>query len=172
MPDRSDYLWALPYRNQITELRQKIRDIQAAAEPEIVPDHAFATPDGTTHLSDLFGSKDALFVIHNMGVSCPYCTLWADGFNGIYAHVADRAAFVVCSPDTQSRFAAGRGWRFPMVRRRPNITASGRNPPPIVMARLVRATYTSTVPRRVARTSRAMTIGGGCLSTRLFLGVA
>jgi hypothetical protein len=30
---------------------------------------------------------------------------------------------------------------------------------PIVMARLVRATYFSTLPREVARTSRAMTIG-------------
>src|SRR5262249_43697611 len=37
---------------------------------------------------------------------------------GIYAHLADRASFVVTSPDTpdvQASFAAGRGWRFPMV---------------------------------------------------------
>ena len=59
-----------------------------------------------------------LFVIHNMGRSCPNCTLWADGFNGIYPHIADRAAFVVASPDppdVQQSFAASRGWRFPMV---------------------------------------------------------
>ena len=106
------------YRNQMAELRRKMRDIQAAVEPEIVPDHALATPGGLTHLSDLFGTKDALFVIHNMGVSCAYCTLWADGFNGVYDHMANRAAFVVCSPDppdVQRAFAAGRGWRFPMV---------------------------------------------------------
>ena len=38
-----------------------------------------------------------------------------------YPHIADRAAFVVASPDppdVQQRFAAGRGWRFPMVSHR------------------------------------------------------
>jgi len=96
------------YRGQIADIRRRMRELQAAAEPEIVSDYTFTTLGGTTNL----------IVIHNMGASCAYCTLWADGFNGIYEHVADRAAFVVCSPDapdTQSRFAAGRGWRFPMV---------------------------------------------------------
>jgi predicted dithiol-disulfide oxidoreductase (DUF899 family) len=57
-------------------------------------------------------------VIHNMGSSCAYCTLWADGFNGIYDHIASRAAFVISSPDrpeVQQKFAASRNWRFPMV---------------------------------------------------------
>jgi predicted dithiol-disulfide oxidoreductase (DUF899 family) len=106
------------YRNQIAELRREMRQIQAAVEPEPVADYTFATADGTTRLADLFGARDDLIVIHNMGASCAYCTLWADGFNGVYPHLANRAAFVVCSPDapeTQRRFAAGRGWRFPMV---------------------------------------------------------
>jgi predicted dithiol-disulfide oxidoreductase (DUF899 family) len=53
-----------------------------------------------------------------MGAACRYCTLWADGFNGILPHLEDRAAFVVCSPDTpeqQKRFAESRGWRFRML---------------------------------------------------------
>jgi predicted dithiol-disulfide oxidoreductase (DUF899 family) len=53
-----------------------------------------------------------------MGVSCSYCTLWADGYNGIHPHVAARAGFAVSSPDqptVQKRFADSRGWRFPMV---------------------------------------------------------
>ena len=25
--------------------------------------------------------------IHNMGKGCPYCTLWADGFNGVAKHL-------------------------------------------------------------------------------------
>jgi predicted dithiol-disulfide oxidoreductase (DUF899 family) len=94
-----------------------MRALQAAVEPEPVEDYAFATPDGTAPLSKLFGRKDDLIVIHNMGSSCPYCTLWADGFNGLYPHLADRAAFAVVSPDTvaaQRRFASGRGWRFPL----------------------------------------------------------
>ena len=106
------------YREQIAELRRKMREVQAAVEPEQVADYVFATPSGSRSLSDLFGDKRDLFVIHNMGTSCAYCTLWADGFNGLYPHIADRAAFVVASPDlpnVQQRFAAGRGWRFPMV---------------------------------------------------------
>jgi predicted dithiol-disulfide oxidoreductase (DUF899 family) len=106
------------YRSQIAELRHKMREIRASAEPEAVADYGFATPDGTAHLSDLFGAKRDLIVIHNMGTSCASCTLWADGFNGLFPHIADRAAFVVTSPDppdVQQRFATGRGWRFPMV---------------------------------------------------------
>lgn len=106
------------WRDQIAELRSKMREAQAAVEPEPVRDYQFATPDGTKHLSQLFGGKRDLFVIHNMGRLCPSCTLWADGFNGIYPHIADRAAFVVSSPDppeVQRAFAASRGWRFPMV---------------------------------------------------------
>jgi predicted dithiol-disulfide oxidoreductase (DUF899 family) len=44
--------------------------------------------------------------------------MWADGFNGVYPHLADRAAFVLVSPDTvaaQKKFAKGRGWHFPIV---------------------------------------------------------
>jgi predicted dithiol-disulfide oxidoreductase (DUF899 family) len=106
------------YRAQIAELRQKMREAQASVEPETVHDYEFATLEGPVRLSQLFGSKRDLFVIHNMGRSCPNCTLWADGFNGIYPHIADKAAFVVVSPDppdVQQSFAAGRFWRFPMV---------------------------------------------------------
>jgi len=105
-------------RGQIAELRTSLRAVQQATEPEPVTDYTFATADGPRPLSALFGDKRELLVIHNMGSTCPYCTLWADGFNGIYPHLAQRAAFVVTSPDppdVQQRFAAGRGWRFPMA---------------------------------------------------------
>jgi predicted dithiol-disulfide oxidoreductase (DUF899 family) len=106
------------YRRQIADLRKKMRATQASVEPEEVADYTFATPQGAVWLSGLFGGKGDLVVIHNMGSSCAYCTLWADGFNGIYDHLASRAAFVVSSPDrpdAQKKFAAGRGWRFPMA---------------------------------------------------------
>jgi len=106
------------YREQIVAIRAKIRAAQAAVEPESVQDYEFGTPHGTRRLSDLFGEKGELIVIHNMGTSCRYCTMWADGFNGVYQHLADRAAFVVTSPDPpalQQRFAADRNWRFPMA---------------------------------------------------------
>jgi len=106
------------YRGQIAELRKKIRAEQAEIEPEEVSDYVFATPSGSVRLSALFGAKPDLFVIHNMGRSCPYCTLWADGFNGVYHHLSDRAGFAVSSPDApevQKEFGASRNWRFPMV---------------------------------------------------------
>jgi predicted dithiol-disulfide oxidoreductase (DUF899 family) len=106
------------YRRQIADLREKMRAAQAASEPEEVRDYELQGAGGAVKLSQLFGDKDTLFVVHNMGASCPYCTLWADGFNGVFHHLRDRAAFVVTSPDApekQRTFASGRGWRFPMV---------------------------------------------------------
>jgi predicted dithiol-disulfide oxidoreductase (DUF899 family) len=106
------------YRKEITALRKKMREVQSAVEPEPVQDYEFATVGGPVRLSALFGGKDTLILIHNMGRSCPSCTMWADGFNGVYDHLASRAAFVVSSPDapeTQRQFAQSRNWKFPMV---------------------------------------------------------
>jgi predicted dithiol-disulfide oxidoreductase (DUF899 family) len=106
------------YRRRIGAIRARMRAVQRGIEPEPVEDYAFATAGGPRRLSELFGRHRDLFVIHNMGSSCPYCTLWADGFNGLFPHLRSRAAFVVTSPDSpgvQQRFARGRGWRFPMV---------------------------------------------------------
>ena len=106
------------HRKRISSLRKEMRKIQMAIEPQEVDDYAFATVEGKARLSELFGKNDDLFIVHNMGASCPYCTLWADGYNGIYDHLASRAAFVVSSPDApaaQQKFAERRGWRFPMV---------------------------------------------------------
>jgi len=69
-------------------------------------------------LSTLFGKKDDLILVHNMGRSCPYCTMWVDGFNGVLDHLEDRAAFALVSPDPppiQKKFGESRGWRFKTV---------------------------------------------------------
>ena len=69
-------------------------------------------------LSELFGASDDLIVIHNMGTSCSYCTLWGDGLNGWLPHFENRAAFAMVSPDSpevQAAFAEERGWRFRML---------------------------------------------------------
>lgn len=115
------------YRRQIAAIREKMRAAQAAVEPEEAQDYVLETVDGAVRLSTLFGDKDDLIVIHNMGASCPYCTLWADGYNGVYPHLASRAAFVVASPDppqAQRKFAASRGWKFPMVSHRDSSFAA------------------------------------------------
>lgn len=106
------------YRKEIGALRAKMRELQQTVEPEEVADYEFAGPDGTVRLSQLFGDHDTLIAIHNMGKSCPACTMWADGYNGLLPHLQNRAAFVITSPDdppTQAEFAASRGWRFRML---------------------------------------------------------
>jgi len=101
------------------KLRAEILAVRRAAEPQEMKDMTFTRSTGeTAGWSDLFGAKKDLIVIHNMGRGCAYCTLWADGFNGVYDHLANRAAFAVVSPDrpeVQAEFAAARGWRFPMI---------------------------------------------------------
>jgi predicted dithiol-disulfide oxidoreductase (DUF899 family) len=106
------------YRRQIEGLHAEMRKLQGEVQPQPVADYEFVGQDGPVKLSQLFGDKTDLFVIHNMGTGCSYCTLWADGFNGVYDHMANRAAFVLCTPNTpqvQAQFAKSRGWRFPMV---------------------------------------------------------
>ena len=106
------------YRKQISAIREQMRAAQAEAEPQEVNDYEFQTSEGAVRLSQLFGDHQQLILVHNMGKGCPYCTLWADGYNGIHHHVANRAAFVVSSPDApavQREFATSRGWKFPMV---------------------------------------------------------
>ncbi len=83
-----------------------------------VQDYEFEFIDGQTNLSKLFRDKGDLIVIHNMGSHCAYCTMWADGFNGVLPHIQDRTSFVVISPDspvTQKEFSDSRGWKFSMV---------------------------------------------------------
>jgi predicted dithiol-disulfide oxidoreductase (DUF899 family) len=96
---------------------QRLAALKRRRPRELVEDYTLAGPRGPVRLSALFGGKRDLIVIHNMGRSCPYCTLWADGFNGLLPHLADRAAFAVVSPDApaaQQKFARSRGWRFPV----------------------------------------------------------
>jgi len=106
------------YRRQIAAIREKMRETLAAVEPQPVQDYELTNVAGAVRLSELFGDHEDLILIHNMGVTCSYCTLWADGYNGIHPHVVTRAGFAVSSPDrptVQKKFAESRGWRFPMV---------------------------------------------------------
>ena len=86
---------------------------------EQVKDYEFLdSKNKKVKLSELFGDKKDLIIIHNMGKSCPYCTMWADGFNGLRNHLEDRAGFIVSTPDEphiQKEFANSRGWKFQMV---------------------------------------------------------
>jgi predicted dithiol-disulfide oxidoreductase (DUF899 family) len=106
------------WEERLVKQHKKLAKLKRKLPRKPVEDYTFATLNGPVKLSALFGGKKDLIVVHNMGAACSYCTMWADGFNGVYPHLADRAAFVVVSPDSpaaQKKFAAGRGWRFPLV---------------------------------------------------------
>jgi predicted dithiol-disulfide oxidoreductase (DUF899 family)/predicted enzyme related to lactoylglutathione lyase len=112
--------------NEINQLEQEIMDkkkklaqLRKSVPEQQVKNYLFSSSDkqGIT-LLELFADKDELIVIHNMGKSCSYCTMWADGFNGVYEHLVQKASFVLSTPDApevQEDFAASRGWVFPIV---------------------------------------------------------
>ena len=101
---------------EIAELRKKYIKISARQAGMDVSDYILKDTDGNdVKLSEMFGDKDNLILIHNMGKACSYCTLWADGFSGSAYYIEKKAAFVLVSPDApevQKEFAASRGWKF------------------------------------------------------------
>ncbi len=100
---------------QLYELTMKLNELRKAHSGDEVKNYTFSTLEGDVELLELFGEKDSLLVIHNMGQGCRYCTLWADGFNGFLPHLESAMSVVLVSkdpPDLQRRFANSRGWRF------------------------------------------------------------
>ena len=100
---------------QTFELTAKLHELRRGSAPLPVPNYRFATLNGEVTLLDLFAGRDRLLAIHNMGQGCRYCTLWADGFNGMLAHLEDSMSVVLLSgdpPALQRDFANSRNWRF------------------------------------------------------------
>ena len=100
---------------RIGELTAELNALRKANPGRPVGEYTFRTDVGETSLRDLFGDKRHLLAIHNMGQGCRYCTLWADGFNGLLPHLESALAVVLVSkdpPDVQRAFANSRGWRF------------------------------------------------------------
>lgn len=104
---------------EIFRLKAKRRELRRQEPRRTVEDYVLLGPEGVpTPLSALFGEQSDLLVIHNMGKECVYCTLWADGLNGLLPHLESRTAVVLVSPNdpqTQADFAASRGWKIRMV---------------------------------------------------------
>lgn len=84
-----------------------------------VADYVFKRGDGSpVRLSELFGNRDELIWIHNMGEGCNYCMLWADGLNGLVQHIERRCALVLGSPDEPAlmqAYADSRCWHFELA---------------------------------------------------------
>jgi predicted dithiol-disulfide oxidoreductase (DUF899 family) len=128
---------------EIMEASLKLAALRRAEPPVEIRDYPFATLDGESTLSALFAGRDRLLLIHNMGQGCRYCTLWADGINGVLAHLEDAMAVALVSkdpPDVQRRLAADRGWRFRVAShgggdymREQSIAGDGSNHPGAVV---------------------------------------
>jgi len=100
---------------QLFELTTRLNELRKNNSGTEVKNYRFSTLDGDATLLDLFGDKDRLLVIHNMGQGCRYCTLWADGFNGFLPHLESAMSVVLVSrdsPELQRTFANSRNWRF------------------------------------------------------------
>lgn len=104
---------------EIIRAKQELYRLKKQMPRFEVENYLLSERDGTpVRLSDLFGDKSELILVHNMGKSCPYCTLWADGLNGMVPHLENRAAFAVSTPDpyaAMDAFGKGRGWNFRLV---------------------------------------------------------
>ena len=86
--------------------------------------YRFEGPEGALTLSGLFGPRRQLIVQHFMFAPewekpCKSCSFWADGFNGVVAHLAQRdTAFTAVSRAPLEKLLARQrrmGWSFPWV---------------------------------------------------------
>ncbi|MGH0032302.1 MAG: DUF899 family protein [Myxococcota bacterium] len=76
-------------------------------------------PVRDVRLSELFGEKDELILVHFMfdpswEKGCPMCSMWADTYDRAAAHVSQRASFAVVAKQEIGafrRWARVRGWR-------------------------------------------------------------
>jgi predicted dithiol-disulfide oxidoreductase (DUF899 family) len=100
---------------EIFELTVKLKQLRGANEGGEVGNYSFETLTGPVSLRNLFGDREQLLLIHNMGQGCRYCTLWADGLNGFVPHMESVMSVALVSkdsPEVQRQFANSRGWRF------------------------------------------------------------
>jgi len=110
---------------ELTRLRDELAAARRALPWErVTKDYVFQGPDGDVSLSGLFAGRRQLLVYHFMfgpdwEKGCKSCSFWADGFNLVPAHLAQRdVSFVAVSRaplETLQAFARRMGWTFPWV---------------------------------------------------------
>jgi predicted dithiol-disulfide oxidoreductase (DUF899 family) len=119
MTTSTDELAQLTREFELAQQRLAEARRRATGGGSVAPYTFHLAPSGApVTLAQLFGGKRDLLVVHNMGAKCSYCTMWADGYAGLYKHIADRAAFVLATPDEPAAagaFASARHWPFPVV---------------------------------------------------------
>ena len=115
----------LAREKEFTRLRDALSAERRALPWERVDeDYRFESARGHETLASLFGPRSQLIVYHLMfdpawEVSCKSCAFWADNFNGIVDHLAQRdVSFVAVSRAPLARLqaqAARLNWTFPWV---------------------------------------------------------
>lgn len=103
---------------EIYNLNQQLDAARKVSTPEAVQDYVFQTLTGTTTLADQFGDHELLFLIHNMGTSCNYCTMWADVLASCAKYLQTRGNVVLVSPnspDVQDKVKTSRNWPYTML---------------------------------------------------------
>ncbi|PRY80172.1 DUF899 domain-containing protein [Rhodobacteraceae bacterium D3-12] len=110
-------------KDEITKARMALPRVLLEKE------YVFETEGGEVQLADLFKSRSQLIVYHFMygpewKAGCVSCSFWADSFNGLAPHLAERdTAFVAVSSAPMSMitsFKKRMGWDFEWVSSRPN----------------------------------------------------
>lgn len=126
-PDSSDLTEKISStERKITELSLELAKLRkqqnanklAASSDSGAVEYTFESTEGPVSMSQLFGEHDTLFIIHNMGQGCRYCTLWGDGLNPFVSHLESVAGIAMVSgddPGMQRRFSNSRQWRFRML---------------------------------------------------------
>jgi predicted dithiol-disulfide oxidoreductase (DUF899 family) len=113
----------LTKEKEFTRLRDELSQARRDLPWERVDkSYTFEGSDGSRQLPDLFAGKSQLVVYHFMfdpswEAGCPICSFWADNFDGIVAHLAQRdVTMVAVSRAPYAKLAAYEkrmGWSFP-----------------------------------------------------------
>lgn len=115
----------LAKEKEFTQLRDELsRERRALPWEKVEKEYSFETPKGRVALADLFGGHSQLLVYHLMfgpdwNEACKNCSFWADNFNGIDVHLAQRdTALVAVSRAPLAKlqaYAKRMGWTFRWV---------------------------------------------------------
>ena len=103
----------------LRDQRERVAELRRQLPPDTVvqTDYALRDENGEVRLSALVGDRPLVLMQFMYGKAqtrpCPLCTLWADGYNGILGHLAQRVDFAVLiagDVGSFSEYAKSRGW--------------------------------------------------------------
>jgi predicted dithiol-disulfide oxidoreductase (DUF899 family) len=112
----------LAKEKEFTKLRDQLsRERRELPWVKIDKEYVFEGPAGRQTLAEIFEGKSQLLVYHFMFApgwtqGCPHCSFWADNFNGIPVHLANRDVTMVAisrAPlEKLQAFQKRMGWTF------------------------------------------------------------